>query len=434
MRKSNYTVLLVHGEAVILYITLWNTSMIIHKNDVATWGLTSEMAFEAIQEPLKKILVDKKFFIEDDVDELKLIEMQLQTINCNKDYFELTIIPTLACNFRCWYCYEDHNTTEHMSEADCRNIISFLHKKVAEGDGLKTIKFQFFGGEPLICYNNVVKPLLEMYLEDGKLSAVPLVVGITTNGYLLTPEVASFLSQFINGGIQITLDGNKDRHNSVRFSTLGVDTYSVIVRNIKSCLKHGLNVCLRLNISEETDLNGKELLADFSDLNDTERELLIFSVHKVWQANDLVHEIIERIIAEIRAGGFRAASYYSEPSSIWSTCYADKKNHLVINPQGRIYKCTARNFSASQVEGILGDGGNVEWTPLHAKRESCSPLKNKACTSCPILPICVGGCSQKQLEHGNKNECMLAENEESKLEYALQVYKEKINILNNVVN
>ncbi len=29
---------------------------------------------------------------------------------------------------------------------------------------------------------------------------------------------------------------------------------------------------------------------------------------------------------------------------------------------------------------------------------------------------------------------MLAENEESKLEYALQVYKEKINILNNVVN
>ena len=115
-----------------------------------------------------------------------------------------------------------------------------------------------------------------MYLEDGKLSAVPLVVGITTNGYLLTPEVASFLSQFINGGIQITLDGNKDRHNSVRFSTLGVDTYSVIVRNIKSCLKHGLNVCLRLNISEETDLNGKELLADFSDLNDTERELLIF--------------------------------------------------------------------------------------------------------------------------------------------------------------
>ncbi len=290
----------------------------------------------------------------------------------------------------------------------------------------KQHKFQFFGGEPLLCFKTVIKPLLEKYKAHNRLQNVPLLIGITTNGHLISKEIIQFLSQFNIGAFQITIDGNKEQHNSVRYSRKGEDTYSRIISNIKDCLGHQIHIVLRLNISNETHIDVEKLLADFVDVEKT--DYLCFSIHKVWQADDSVHNKIENIVNLIRQKGYKCASYFSRPTSICNTCYADKNNHLVINPHGKIFKCTARNFSDNQIEGYLEANGRIKWLPLHYQRAEATPLNNASCRECKILPICIGGCSQKIIEHDNKDSCILGMSEEDKEQYALRVYNECLNL------
>lgn len=224
------------------------------------------------------------------------------------------------------------------------------------------------------------------------------------------------------------MDGNKDRHNAVRFSSKKDNSYSIIIKNIKDCITNYIPIVLRLNISEETKLNVKNLIKDFSDVKEYSK-YLTFSIHKVWQADDSIHDTIDNIIKEIKTLGFNCASYFTKPSSIWDTCYADKNNHLVINPQGKIFKCTARNFSDEQIEGYIQNNGIIKWLPLHYKRKNESILSIKECSICPILPICIGGCSQHLLERKDNLNCPLGMKLSDKINYAQRVFINKLNIL-----
>lgn len=60
---------------------------------------------------LPDILVDKLtsggFIIPDETDELDVIKTRNEERINRKDYM-LTILPTLNCNYKCWYCIQDH--------------------------------------------------------------------------------------------------------------------------------------------------------------------------------------------------------------------------------------------------------------------------------------------------------------------------------------
>ena len=423
MKFSKFIVLIPYKNAYIAFNTLWNTSIIIHQQDIDRWGFKGGN-INIIAPELASILQEKHFIIEDNIDELNIISSQLRKTNSNTDFFELTIIPTLACNYKCWYCYENHTNTEHITPEEIDRIILMLDNIVSTNQNINRINFQFFGGEPLLCYKTVIRPLLLKYKEHNRLQHYPLQIGITTNGHFITTEILQFLSQFNIGAFQITIDGNKNQHNSVRYSKKGEDTYSRIISNIKKCLNHRIHIVMRINISNDTNIDVENLVKDFDNTDNT--DYLCFSIHKVWQADDSVHNRIDTIVNLIRQKGYKCVSYYSTPSSIWETCYADKNNHLVINPHGKIFKCTARDFNDSQIEGYLGSTGQINWLPRHYKREEATPLNNSSCRDCKILPICIGGCSQKLIEHNNTDNCILGMNEDDKVQYALRVFNEHI--------
>ena len=58
---------------------------------------------------------------------------------------------------------------------------------------------------------------------------------------------------------RLQLDGNRERHNKVRFTTQNNGSYDRIIQNIHDALSIGIRVSLRLNISEDTELNVREL-------------------------------------------------------------------------------------------------------------------------------------------------------------------------------
>ena len=47
----------------------------------------------------------------------------------------VTILPTIDCNFRCWYCYESHIESK-MSEGDVWAVITFC-KNILNGGAIK---------------------------------------------------------------------------------------------------------------------------------------------------------------------------------------------------------------------------------------------------------------------------------------------------------
>lgn len=399
--------------------------MVICKEDLTLWGLNDNANLDMLNEDIISILKKKNIVIDDCINELDIIAQRLNKTNNNNDEFILTIIPSLACNFSCWYCYEDHSVKDVITESGIKNILTLLNKTIIEQPSINNIKLDFFGGEPMLHYNDVIQPLLVAIKSNDLLSDISINIGMTTNGYLFTNDNIPWLKRFGLRTTQITLDGNRSQHNKIRFSNKNEDTYSTILTNVRTLLSHKINVMLRLNISETTHLQVNELLHDFQDMT-LYKNYLHFSVFKVWQAHERTITEVDRIVKEIRTNGFECTNYYSHPSSISATCYADKTNQIVICPKDKVFKCTARDFRDDRLEGILLDNGNIEWTALNSTRKELSPLDNKECRHCKILPICCGGCSQHLLENSKMQTCPLHMNKKQKLQYAEKVLFEKI--------
>jgi uncharacterized protein len=100
-------------------------------------------------------------------------------------------------------------------------------------------------------------------------------------------------------------------------------------------------------------------------------------------------------------------------------CYADSRNQLLINYDGNVYKCTARDFSSTNRDGYLNETGEVIWTKLTPSARIERKMSLSVCKTCAILPLCGGGCIQKIIEYQKDNECMYGYDEAAKKDIVL---------------
>lgn len=140
-----------------------------------------------------------------------------------------------ACNFSCVYCYANkglygNEKPKLMDPKTAKKSVDLLLQKSD-----KVAIITFFGGEPLLNFR-VVKEVVEYAKTKGKQLNKEVYFTITTNGYLLTPEIADFLLEN-DFDINISLDGYAELHNKNRPLADGSPTYDVVVNNIKYALK-----------------------------------------------------------------------------------------------------------------------------------------------------------------------------------------------------
>lgn len=69
---------------------------------------------------------------------------------------------------------------------------------------------------------------------------------------------------------------------------------------------------------------------------------------------------------------------------------------MIVNYNGDVYKCTARDFAKTKREGKLNEDGTITYEESYYKRMNAL-YSNKTCQECIIFPIC-DVCSQKRLE------------------------------------
>ena len=128
--------------------------------DYEKFQLGREDGFCCLDETLTEQLMHGRFIIEDDCDEINILKHNLLQSRYATNTFNLTIAPTLGCNFNCIYCYEiDHSDHSKMSQ-DVQDRIVNMVKYQITSNGVRRFSIIWYGGEPLLALD-VIESLTE---------------------------------------------------------------------------------------------------------------------------------------------------------------------------------------------------------------------------------------------------------------------------------
>jgi uncharacterized protein len=370
---------------------------------------------------LYELLRTRGFIVEETLDEIQQIKDLSAKVDGAEHLYHLVINPTMNCNFKCWYCYESHVKDSKMTQPMIENIRKHIDNVIGTQKNLQHFHIDWFGGEPLLFFDKVIDPLLEYATEACREKGIHFSSNFTTNGFLINEKMIERFKKYSITGFQITLDGNREMHNTVRFVNAKRGSYDEIVNNVIALCSAGFQVIQRINYTKDT-LNGlEEIVEDFRRLPQEYRKNLVITPHKVWQVQDeTLNDRVTEIIQYFRSEGFNAA-FGGAPDNVRGSCYADRKGHATINYNGEVFKCTARNFSHDSREGQLNEDGSITWNERYNERMNIK-FKNKPCLKCPIMPMCNGGCSQAALESKGEDYCVYNFNEQTKKELVLNKF------------
>ncbi len=352
-------------------------------------------------------LVKYGFILSEDVDEISEVKKRMDSIIYDNENYRLIINPTMNCNFKCWYCYETHIKNSKMDEITINKVVKFIENTLKSNPTIKHFRLSFFGGEPLLYFEKVISKILPsanlLCLENN----VTLKSDFTTNGYLINDEMILFFKKNNVDDFQITLDGSKFYHDKVRFINNKRGSYEKILENIKNLIVNDFALTIRINYTKENINSIKDIIFDLENLfpDFKERKLIRIAPQKVWQEDfDESNLIINNFLNRILHAGF-TVPYSKMSDSIKYACYADRINQATINYNGDVFKCTARDFTKDNLEGVLDSDGLIQWKNNILNRFE-KRLTNKPCLDCKIMPICGGGCSQKAIENLGNDYCV----------------------------
>ncbi|RNC63277.1 radical SAM/SPASM domain-containing protein [Proteiniphilum sp. X52] len=407
MKKSNYNVFFPKSNCVLSYNTFTDNYVLVshevyntfEKEDIETLSSKFPSAFESFKQ--------SGFIIDDERDELGTIRLanRKQTF-ASRNYF-LMIYPTQDCNLKCWYCYENHVQNTCISEEVINATIKHIVNKI-ESKEIDSLHLTFFGGEPLLFFDTTVYPLLKQVNELCKISGISFYPFFVTNGSLITEEVVMKLKPF-NPIFQITLDGNRQKHDKVRIGKSNnyptfdkiISALQLISDNISSKYSYVPRIItVRINYDNQTLKYTDEIIDALSNLD---RSKVSIHLERVWQTKNSVNEEqrqqLKQTILKFSNAGFKVGHGIFGLRSV--SCPAEEYNYAVINYNGLVYKCNGRNLTPNTAEGKLLPDGTIKWNEIDLiKRLSKPTFENERCINCVMLPQCMGPCSQKQIEKG----------------------------------
>ena len=366
--------------------------------------------------------------VPDSKDESSELISKFEALDNDPSTFGITINPTLDCNLRCWYCYETHGKGTIMSSEVKESVKRLIDKKLADVR-IKHLDVSFFGGEPLLGWDKVIIPILKYASEECAARGVILKSSFTTNGVLLSD---SRFDELIHLGLgdsmfQISIDGNKTLHDISRVNAAKHPTYDKIMYNVTLGASKGFKIALRFNYTPENLDTYADVLTDLVSLPDVTRKNISCSFHQVWQtvksrSGEDIKNKEDRLSTLFRSRGLTT---YSDRIFQRYVCYGDRANHVVVNYNGDLYKCTAREFMPSTREGNITNQGDLVWNNRYLHRMSVK-YANVVCKNCSIMPICNGGCAQNKLERSISEGCPMGKDHDERINYLLMALNQKL--------
>lgn len=370
-------------------------------------------------------LADIGAIIPDDRDEVAELTSLIDRVDNDDSILILHVNPCMDCNFHCWYCYESHLKDSFISDGAVTGTIGLVRRKLEGNRNLRHIRLSFFGGEPLLNFTAVTK-IINGIVALCRLHEASLNIDFTTNGYLLDKDKVDCLKD-LDVSFQITLDGGRGHHDRTRFEKGGAPSYDIILDNVRYALSKGKTVCLRFNYTTANIGSVMEIRSFLDTLPDKDRKYLRIDLQRVWQEKergiDDTYLEAKSIRNEIRGLGFPVANNRLL-NGVRESCYGDKRNNLLINHNGDVFCCTARDFRHENRVGDLQTDGEIRWRVDILERRMHSKFVRESCHGCRIAPLCGGGCRQQAIEREDSGKCMYGYEDPDLDEFILERFEE----------
>ena len=318
---------------------------------------------------------------------------------------------TRRCNLKCIHCYSnsaDHDYPDELTTEEGKKLIADL---AAFGSPV----ILFSGGEPLLR-----RDLFELaqYATDKGMRAV-----ISTNGTLITDEVAAKLKEIGLSYVGVSLDGLEKTHDRFRGKK---GAFAAAIEGIRNCRKAGVKVGIRFTVNKH---NLTDVQAMFDLLRKEKIERMCF-YHLVYTGRgsklrneDLTHEETRKLLDLIAAETRKMFDAGQSPEILTVDNHADGPYlYLKLKQEDparakevlELLEMNEGNSSGLGIGCVSWDGevypdqfwrnqslGNIRQKPFSAiwldeKNELLVKLKDKKkyvqgrCASCCWLSVCGG--------------------------------------------
>lgn len=338
------------------------------------------------------------FIVDNECDELGEYLTIRHKLMSQRKNLGLTIAPTLDCNFKCIYCYENRREGV-MDQATMNGIVRFVSRQATV---IKNLRVIWYGGEPLLA-PSIVSNLSKCLLEVCSRNEITYESFIITNGSLIDAGIVKMLVDSKVKGAQITLDGPRDIHDKRRVLRNGGSSFDTILNGIQLLVTAGINVNIRVNVDKSNDDRTEELVSDLAQKIDLHkvriglgRVVKYSAACKVAESECFSNKAfaLRQIVFNtmLKRHGFDERILFPFPKPKPLFCSAERENSFVIDPYGFLYKCWNTIGNPDYAIGNVGD--TVDWQSKGMCQEWLARdfRKESKCGSCKFLPICAGGC------------------------------------------
>lgn len=332
------------------------------------------------------------------------------------------IFITHQCQLNCSYCYEDYEDNEVISLDICKKIINYLINNNTDNE---VQNISFFGGEPLLHFKDIIKPVIEWNKNELKNSNLRF--SFVTNGLLLNEEILQYCkNNDIN--FMLSIDGNKESQDSTRkFKLTNDSSFDTLSKNIPNILKYFPNTTARMTVdpnnvqylfqsikffdeqgfqncnvipnlfcnwSESSILEYKNQLALLNEyfiekfnnyeiplLPATWKEMMIRKIIKDYSEEHDLFRNAKICSCENRCGfGFQKKAFFETNGDIFTCTHLTKEN-----------KNKNSNFYLGNINDDIPI--NVEKIKKLYKLNENNDITNKNCSKeCSLYRMCTGGC------------------------------------------
>jgi uncharacterized protein len=348
-----------------------------------------------------KYLTDRGFLVPKGTNEFRQIQLGFGQMHYRNDVLDLILLASEDCNFRCSYCYEEFKRGTMLPSV--REGIKKLIEKRAPN--LRHLTIGWFGGEPLYGFK-AIEDLGPFFAEITSRYSIQFVSHMTTNAYLLTPDVAEKLLAWKVFFYQVTLDGMRAQHDKKRPARDGSGTFDTIISNLRALKQREekFRVRLRVNYDYENYPHLEELLSLLEDTFEHDPRFIVafHAVGKWGGANDenlTVCPLDEGKAMRERLRHLAISKGLGTPGTLRdmngagkNVCYAARPYNFTIAADGKVMKCTVAldKHDYNIVGQVTPDGEfNLNVENL-ARWVEPSFESDPVCQKCVLLSTCQG--------------------------------------------